>query len=73
MYQPMNTKKITIFTTIIKFAYMHLPYVQSLNSLILITAIPGVNPGFLERGFISIKVCVCVGGGGRMGLYADFI
>ena len=22
------------------------------------------DPGFLERGFICIKLCVCVGGGG---------
>ena len=24
----------------------------------------GADPGFLEKGFICIKVCVCVGGGG---------
>ena len=29
------------------------------------------DPGFLERGFIFIKVCVCGGGGGLR--FADFI
>ena len=24
---------------------------------------PGAGPGFLERGFICVKVCVCGGGG----------
>ena len=24
----------------------------------------GAHPGFIERGFISINVCVCVWGGG---------
>ena len=27
----------------------------------------GAEQGFLERGFICIKVCVCVGGGGGGG------
>ena len=26
--------------------------------------VPGADPGFLERWFICIKVCVCGGGGG---------
>ena len=30
---------------------------------------PGADPGFLERQFIYIKVCVC-GGGGH---FVDFI
>ena len=33
--------------------------------------IAGADPGFLEKGFICIKVCVCWGGGG--GCFADFI
>ena len=30
----------------------------------------GADPGFMKRGVINIKVCVCGGGGG---CFADFI
>ena len=32
------------------------------------------DPGFMDRGFIYIKVCVCVCGGGGGGVhFADFL
>ena len=36
------------------------------------TAVAGADPGFLERGFMCIEVCVWGGGGGGGGCFADF-
>ena len=39
------------------------------TGMLQVNRITGVDPGFLERGFKIIKVCVCVcwGGGGGGG------
>ena len=34
------------------------------STFLLICLDPEADPGFLETGFICLKVCVCGGGGG---------
>ena len=54
-----------VMTSIVGFSLSHATY--------NIKRIIQGDPGFLERGFICLKVCVCGGGGGGGYIYFIFI
>ena len=43
------------------------PFLLHLAYIVIYASISGADPGFPERGFICIKVCVGGGGGGGGG------